>query len=197
MILIITFILIVIAIFTIKTKVIINFKTIIMNKLYVILIAITMFSCNETPNQEYQNLQQSKVKLEANISMYSNVWDKVMNDRDINLINTNSFDSEVTVITATGQITGIEGFKAYYNNYLTGFSDAKFSMIDVYGQGDLITKHWRFQGTHDGDLFGIPASNNKVDLYGVTLVVMKDGKIFQEQDYFDNNVFMKQLGLME
>ena len=196
MILIITFILIVIAIFTIKTKVI-NFKTIIMNKLYVILIAITMFSCNETPNQEYQNLQQSKVKLEANISMYSNVWDKVMNDRDINLINTNSFDSEVTVITATGQITGIEGFKAYYNNYLTGFSDAKFSMIDVYGQGDLITKHWRFQGTHDGDLFGIPASNNKVDLYGVTLVVMKDGKIFQEQDYFDNNVFMKQLGLME
>ena len=47
-----------------------------MNKLYVILIAITMFSCNETPNQEYQNLQQSKVKLDANISMYSNVWDK-------------------------------------------------------------------------------------------------------------------------
>ena len=111
-----------------------------MNKLYVILIAITMFSCNETPNQEYQNLQQSKVKLDANISMYSNVWDKVMNDRDINLINTDSFDSEVTVITAT---------------------------------------------------------NNKVDLYGVTLVVMKEGKIFQEQDYFDNNVFMKQLGLME
>jgi len=28
-------------------------------------------------------------------------------------------------------------------------------------------------------------------------VVMKNGKIFQEKDYFDNNVFMKQLGLME
>lgn len=62
---------------------------------------------------------------------------------------------------------------------------------------DLMTKHWRFQGTHDGDLFGIPATNNKVDIYGVTLVVMKNGKIFQEKYYFDNNVFMKQLGLME
>jgi predicted ester cyclase len=61
---------------------------------------------------------------------------------------------------------------------LTGFSDAKFTMIAVYGQGDLITKHWRFQGTHDGKLFGILASNNKVDLYGVALVVMKDGKVF-------------------
>ena len=60
-----------------------------------------------------------------------------------------------------------------------------------------MTKHWRFQGTHDGDLFGIPATNNNVDIYGVTLVVMKNGKIFQEKDYFDNNVFMKQLGLME
>lgn len=60
---------------------------------------------------------------------------------------------------------GIEDFKAFYNNYLIGFSDAKFTMIAVYGQRYLITKHWRFQGTHDGELFCIPASNNILDLF--------------------------------
>jgi hypothetical protein len=34
-----------------------------------------------------------------------------------------------------------------------------------------------------------------LDLSGVTLVKMKDGKIAQEQDVFDNLSFLKQLGL--
>ncbi|MGK0420736.1 MAG: steroid delta-isomerase-like uncharacterized protein [Polaribacter sp.] len=168
-----------------------------MKRLYVFLIAISIYGCNQSPNPEFEILKQAKVNIDTNAGMYATVWDKIMNERNIDLINTDSFDSEVSVITATGPITGIEGFKAYYNNYLTGFSDAKMTIVELYGQGDLMTKHWRFQGTHDGDLFGIPATNNKVDIYGVTLIVMKDGKIFKEKDYFDNNVFMKQLGLME
>jgi predicted ester cyclase len=166
-------------------------------KLYVLLIAISLSGCNQSPNPECETLQQSKVNLDANVDMYRTVWDKILNERNIDLINSDSFDAQVSEITSSETITGIEDFKAYYKNYLTGFLDAKFKMIAVYGQGDLITKHWRFQGTHDGELFGIPASNNIVDLYVVSLVVMKDGKVFQEQNYFDNIVFMKQLGLME
>jgi predicted ester cyclase len=168
-----------------------------MKRLYVLLIAISLSGCNQTSNPECETLQQSKVNLDANVDMYRTVWDKILNERNIDLINTDSFDAQVSEITSSETITGIEDFKAYYKNYLTGFSDAKFTMIDVYRQGDLITKHWHFQETHDGELFGIPVSNNIVDLYGVSLVVMKDGKVFQEQNYFDNIVFMKQLGLIE
>ena len=117
-------------------------------------------------------------------------------DRDINLINTDSFDEQATVVTATGDITGIDSFRDYYNNYLTGFSDAQFTFIDVFGQGDNIVKHWNFKGTHDGEMFGIPATGNKVDISGATIVKMKDGKILQEQDFFDNHSFLSQLGLL-
>jgi steroid delta-isomerase-like uncharacterized protein len=91
---------------------------------------------------------------------------------------------------------GIEGFKAYYNNYLTGFSNVTFTIVDAYGQGDKIVKHWNFKGTHTGDFFGIPATGKEVNVDGVTLVNMKDGKIAQEQDFFDNLEFMQQLGLI-
>jgi hypothetical protein len=107
------------------------------------------------------------------------------------------FDSEVTVVTSTGNITGIAAFKEYYNNYLTGFSDAEFTIIDLFGQGDKLVKHWSFKGAHDGDLFGIPATNNKVDITGTTLVLMKNGKVIQEEDFFDNHSFLTQLGLIE
>ena len=46
-------------------------------------------------------------------------------------------------------------------------------------------------------MFGIPATNNTVDISGATLVTMKDGKILKEQDYFDNHSFLIQLGLLE
>ncbi len=55
-------------------------------------------------------------------------------------------------------------------------------------------KHWNFKGTHTGDFFGIPATRKKVDIDGVNLVKMKDGKIAQEQDFMDNLLFNQQLG---
>jgi len=71
-----------------------------------------------------------------------------------------------------------------------------FTIVDVFGQGDKIVKHWNFKGTHTGEFFGIPASGKKVDIDGVTLVKMKDGKIAQEQDFLDNLSFYQQLGLI-
>jgi steroid delta-isomerase-like uncharacterized protein len=113
------------------------------------------------------------------------------------LINSDSFDQNVTAVaTSAGDIIGLENFKNYYNNYLTGFSDAEFTIIDAFGQGDKIVKHWNFKGTHDGDFFGVPATGKRVDVSGVTLVKMKSGKIAAEQDFMDLLDFYTQLGLM-
>ena len=72
-------------------------------------------------------------------------------------------------------------------NYVNGFSDLEFTILEVLGQGDRLVKHWNFKGTHDGDFFGIPATGSKVDLSGTTLILMEDGKIKQEQStFFDN-----------
>jgi steroid delta-isomerase-like uncharacterized protein len=102
----------------------------------------------------------------------------------------------VTVVTASGDVTGIDAFRDYYSNYLTAFSDAEFTFVHIFGQGDKLVKQWNFKGTHDGDFFGIPATNKSLDLSGTTIVMMKDGKVFKEQDFFDNHTFLMQLGLL-
>ena len=113
------------------------------------------------------------------------------------MINADSFDENVTVLaTADGDIVGIENFKGYYNNYLTGSSDVEFTIVDAFGQGDKIVKHLNFKGTHDGEFFGVPATGKKVDISGTNLVEMKDGKIAAEQDFMDLLDFYTQLGLM-
>ena len=61
------------------------------------------------------------------------------------------------------------------------------------GQGNRLVKHWNFKGTHTGDFFGMPASGNKLNLSGTTMVTMKDGKIAKEQDCFDVMSMVSQL----
>ena len=131
-----------------------------------------------------------------NMKMYVNTWDEIVNQGNINLINETNFDKNITLITSPENIVGVEDFKAFYNNYLTGFSDIEFTIQDVFGQGDKLVKHWNFKGTHTGNFFGIPATGNKVNINGVTLTEMKNGKIAQEQDFMDNMAFMQQLGLV-
>ena len=166
------------------------------NKGIILLLTLSILSCRSEPNK-CTDLEASQAKLEANLSMYETVWDKIINGRQIDLINSSSFDEGVTAVaTSNGNVVGLENFKNYYNNYIVGFSDAQFTIIDAFGQGNKIVKHWNFKGTHDGEFFGVPATGKKVDVSGVTLVKMKNGKIFSEQDFMDLLDFYTQLGLM-
>jgi steroid delta-isomerase-like uncharacterized protein len=136
-----------------------------------------------------------KNNIEKDIKMYEQLWDDIVNKGQIDLINAKHFDTNVTIALEPENVVGVDAFKAYYQNFLTGFSDIKFTVIHVFGQDNNIVKHWRFEGNHTGAFFGIPASGRSVDIEGVTIAKMKNGKISREQDFMDNAVFFSQLGL--
>jgi steroid delta-isomerase-like uncharacterized protein len=159
-----------------------------------LLVLIT--GCQNKPSQECIELKAANEQLTSNLKMYEDVWNDIINKREIEKINETNFDKNITLITAPENIVGIQGFKDYYQNYLTGFSEVTFTIVDAFGQGDKIVKHWNFKGKHTGDFFGIPATGKEVNVDGVTLVKMNDGKIAQEQDFMDNLEFMQQLGII-
>lgn len=150
-----------------------------------LILVLTLTGCNS-----------SEKHVQDNINMYTQTWDDIVNNGDIDKINTTNFDSNITMISSPENIVGIDDFKAYYQNFLTGFSEIEFTVVDAFGQGDKIVKHWNFKGNHTGDFFGMPATGKAVDIDGVTIAKMKDGKIIQEQDFMDNTVFMQQLGII-
>ena len=96
--------------------------------------------------------------------MYENVWFEFLNNGDTLAVSAEHFTEDVTIITDQGNIVGIEGVRQFYMNYLNGFSDIEFTIVDAFGQGDKIVKHWNFKGTHTGAFFGIPATGNKLEL---------------------------------
>ena len=157
---------------------------------------LLIIGCNN-PSEKHLELEAAQTSLEKNLEMYTMVWDGVFKDKNLDMINEEYFDKDVAALaTSAGDIVGLENFKAYYGNYITGFSDAELIFVDLFGQRDKMVKHWRFKGTHDGEFFGVPATGKTVDISGTTLIKMKDGKIVAEQDFMDFLSFYKQLGLM-
>lgn len=134
--------------------------------------------------------------VESNIKAYTHTWDEVMNKGKLDMFNDSNFTKDVVMHASPTDIVGIDSARAYYAQYLTGFSNIQFTIKDVFGQGDKLVKYWNFKGKHTGDFFGIPATGKDVSLDGTTLVRMSGGKIAEERDFFDNLDFMTQLGLM-
>ena len=161
-----------------------------MKKTIIFLSLILVFSCNNpTDNNEKAS---GSLQLEKDLEMYQNVWNSFLAG-DTSVVNNKNFTEDVVIVTSNGDLVGIDACKEFYLNYLTGFSDIEWTIVDAFGQGNKLIKHWNFKGKHTGDFFGIPATGNSLNLSGTTIVTMREGRIAKEHDFFDMKSMLDQL----
>jgi len=65
---------------------------------------------------------------------------------------------------------------------------------DIIAEGDRVGLRWRLTGTHRGNLFGIPPTGRKIDVYEVGLFRLAGGKIVEAWFMVDEAGLLKQLG---
>jgi len=129
-----------------------------------------------------------------NMKEYNRVWDVVINEGRINILDTAY--AENAMLHTSPATMGKANCIAYYANYISGFSNRQFTVKESIAQGNKVVKYWNFKGKHTGNFFGIPATNKEVDVIGCTIATIVNGKITEEQDFMDNLEFFRQLGLM-
>jgi steroid delta-isomerase-like uncharacterized protein len=155
--------------------------------LALIAISVSLFACKSEADKNEKIAQD-------NIKFYSKVWDEVINEGKISVLDS-AYAPDVVLHTAP-ETKGAANAKAYYANYVTGFSDREFTVKETFAQGNKLTKYWVFKGKHTGDFFGIPATGKTISVEGCTIATIINGKITEERDFFDNLEFLRQLGLM-
>lgn len=151
------------------------------------LISILFVGC-KNESAEREKIAQN------NIKFYTKTWDVAINEGKIDVLDT-AYAADI-VLHTTPEIKGVAKAKAYYANFVTGFSNRQFIIKDMFAQGDKVTKYWEFKGTHSGNFMGIPATGKTVDIEGCTIARIVNGKIVEERDFMDNMSFLKQLGLI-
>ena len=161
-----------------------------MKKIIILLSLLSTISCQNHTNNKKQ--ASTSLQLEKDLEMYQNVWNSFLAG-DTSVVNNKNFTEDVVIVTSNGDLVGIDACKEFYLNYLNGFSDIEWTIVDAFGQGNKLIKHWNFKGKHTGDFFGIPATGNSLNLSGTTIVTMREGRIAKEHDFFDMKSMLDQL----
>jgi predicted ester cyclase len=84
---------------------------------------------------------------------------------------------------------------------LASFSDIAHRYISYVEEGDAFADEWVFVGTHTGPLVlpdgtELPPTGKRVEVKGMELVRVRDGKIVVDNLYYDNLAVAAQLGLL-
>ena len=84
---------------------------------------------------------------------------------------------------------------------LTAFPDATYTVASFVEQAEAFADEWTFTGTNDGpfllpDGTQVPATGKRVEIRGMELVQMRDGKIIVDNLYYDMAGALIQLGLV-
>lgn len=87
-----------------------------------------------------------------------------------------------------------EESKQILKAYNTAYPDIKFSVEDQIAEGDLVVTRIIANGTHKGEFQGVPATNKKVRITGVSIHRIINGKIVEEWAEFDALGLMQQIG---
>jgi steroid delta-isomerase-like uncharacterized protein len=91
-------------------------------------------------------------------------------------------------------IRGPREFEAFYQRIRGAFPDITTTIEDNFGADDKLVVRWSAEMTHKGDQLGIPATNKKVRITGLTIVQIEKGKIIRGWDNWDQLALMQQLG---
>lgn len=100
-----------------------------------------------------------------------------------------------------GLFAGVDAIQERLARDLTAFPDARYVVKSFVEDGDTFADEWTFTGTNTGpfrlpDGSEVPATGRPVEIKGMELVEVRDGKIVVDNLYYDFMAAVSQLGLV-
>jgi steroid delta-isomerase-like uncharacterized protein len=141
-------------------------------------------------------------------------WEKAMSfnksllDRYVERYNAGDLDTvmdlyaeDAVQLMPDGTFKGRSAIRERLARDLTACSDVAHTVRSFVEQGDSFADEWTFAGTHTGpfllpDGTQIPPTGKRVQIMGMELVQVRDGKIIIDNLYYDTMAILAQFGLL-
>lgn len=129
-------------------------------------------------------------------------------DRYVEMYNAGDLDGvmdlyadDAVQLMPDGVFEGRSAIRERLAKEVTAFSDLHHRVTSYVEEGDAFADEWVFVGTHTGPLVlpdgtELPATGKQVEVPGMELVRMRDGKVVVDNLYYDNMTVAAQLGLL-
>ena len=94
-------------------------------------------------------------------------------------------------------VAGPGGFTDFVRTLRSGMPDLRITAEDIFGAGDRVAMRIRATGTHKGEVLGIPPTGKRVEINGINLYRLENGKIVEAWQLPDVWGFMCQVGAVK
>ena len=102
-------------------------------------------------------------------------------------------DAAVHGVAGADQVhRGPAAFKPFWRQFRDAFPDIHFTMDDLISQGDRVAGRWTARMTHTGDQL---STHKKLTITGMVFAQVKDGKMVEGWNSWDQLTFTRELGL--
>ena len=117
---------------------------------------------------------------------------EVYNDKKLDLIDSIFTDDYVGHVNAH-DIVGAENAKGFIGGFLEGIPNAFYDVKESFVNDNKVTCRWVCTGTQTGNFYGMPPKNKDVNVNGITIFRIADGKIAELWNVWDQFTLVEQL----
>ncbi|WP_309138840.1 ester cyclase [Haloterrigena gelatinilytica] len=89
----------------------------------------------------------------------------------------------------------LKEFKGFIRSYREAFPDLRYEVEEYIAEGDKAAFWGRVTGTHEGMFMGVAPTGNEIDIMGIGVIRVEDGKVAERWANFDLFGMFQQLGI--
>jgi len=120
--------------------------------------------------------------------------EQVLNEQRYDLIE--EFLAENIELHGSGIPPGLEVVKQWFVTIANAFPDGYTTIEDMVAEAEKVVARTTFNGTHQDEIQGIPATGKTVNMPGIAIFRLDNGKIAEGWLVNDNLRMMQQLGVI-
>jgi len=88
----------------------------------------------------------------------------------------------------------LDGYKQLHLGTVAAYPDFHVAVEDLFAEGDKVVMRFTITGTHEGDFLGVPPTGRRINVPGISIFRIADGKIAEHWGEEDALGWMQQIG---
>ncbi len=122
--------------------------------------------------------------------------EEVWNNGNLALIDELFAPDWINHTPSIGQTAGREGLKQLIAGFRAAAPDLHLTINDMIAAGDRVVTRWTAQGTHQGEVLGVPPTGKLITGTAIVIDRIVDGRIVEHWAGRDDFGLYQQLGLL-
>jgi len=108
------------------------------------------------------------------------------------------YDDSITWLNVALEETyrGKGEVRVFLRKLFRAFPDLNFEVSYKIARGHNVAEQWLIRGTHLGTFMGIPGTGRRVEIPGMSMAELRQGKFVSDHFYFDALGVLRDMGLM-